>query len=668
MKKPNELIHESSPYLLQHAHNPVNWIAWDDHIFERAQREQKLVLISVGYSACHWCHVMEHESFENEEVAELMNAHFICVKVDREERPDVDQLYMTAVQLMNQHGGWPLNCFTLPDGRPIYGGTYYPKEQWMHILKSLQHLFTNERERAEEYAQQLFSGISKSELITVPQEQTEFENERLHELVVRWKRQFDSAEGGNARAPKFPMPNNYQFLLHYGKIFDDERTMKHVELTLDKMAMGGIYDQVGGGFARYSVDMLWKVPHFEKMLYDNAQLISLYAHAYAVFKKPLYKRIVQQTITWLEREMLHKEGAFYAALDADSDGEEGKFYRWTLEEYKDTLREHYSFANDLYNFNAKGHWEDGYYIPLRSMNDREIMHKYQLTADELEIKIAEINLILREERKKRIYPGIDDKLLTSWNALLSTALSDAFAVFGEEEYKHLAHKIVRWISNYQLQDNGKLYRTRKNEISKIDGFLEDYACTIQAFIRYYEVSSDEQYLHLAKQLTEYCISNFQHEESKMFYFTSHESSLIARKMDLNDDVIPSGNSIMAINLWKLGLLFEKNEWNQLAKQQLANVYDGMETYGSMYSNWGNLLLYVCNPYYEIVFSGQPSENEIRSLLQHYLPHVVVAYSSEKIPLARQKDDTQKWMYICSEEIGCLPPMSDVKEVLKEIEF
>ncbi|MFM6964978.1 MAG: thioredoxin domain-containing protein, partial [Sphingomonadales bacterium] len=297
----NQLSNESSPYLLQHANNPVHWVAWSEDIFERAKAEDKLLLISVGYSACHWCHVMEHECFEDEEVAAIMNAHFINVKVDREERPDVDQIYMTAVQLMTQRGGWPLNCFTLPDGRPIYGGTYFPKEQWMHILKSLVHTYSHDRPKAIDYARQLHEGIQQAELIDVPQEISAFSAERLHEMVVRWARTFDAFEGGTNKAPKFPLPNNWLFLLRYAQLFDEHKIEKQVQLTLDKMAFGGIYDQIGGGFTRYSVDMLWKVPHFEKMLYDNGQLTSLYANAYRHFKKPLYKRTVYQTVDWLQR-------------------------------------------------------------------------------------------------------------------------------------------------------------------------------------------------------------------------------------------------------------------------------------------------------------------------------------------------------------------------------
>jgi uncharacterized protein YyaL (SSP411 family) len=666
MKKANSLIHESSPYLLQHAHNPVNWVPWSNDIFERARQENKLVLISVGYSACHWCHVMEHESFEDEEVAKIMNDHFINVKVDREERPDVDQVYMTAVQLMTQRGGWPLNCITLPDGRPIYGGTYFPKEQWKSILSSLQHLFVNDPGKAEEYATRLHEGIVNSELISNAQEPEPFEAEKLHELVHRWKRQFDNMEGGNNRAPKFPLPNNYLFLLRYGTLFSDESILKHTELTLDKIAMGGIYDHVGGGFTRYSVDMLWKVPHFEKMLYDNAQLIALYSQAYKLFKKPLYARVVKQTIQWLEREMMHPEGCYYAALDADSEGEEGKYYCWSHEEYKQILADDFSFATDLYSINARGYWEEGKYIPLRVLTDKELQQKYQLDENALEERISNINQSLHSIQKGRVRPGTDDKCLTSWNALLATGLCDAYAAFGEEEYLHLAHKIVRWIDSHQIKEDNSLWRTRKNGVSTIDGFLEDYASVIQAFTRFYEVSTDEQYLLKAKDLTEYTIKHFQHPESKMFYFTPDSTQLIARKMDINDNVIPSSNSMMANNLWNLGHFFEQKEWLNDSRQQLMNVYDGMEMYGSGYTNWALLLMNNTQRFYEVVLSGDKSESRILNWLNQYLPHTLTAYDSEIVPLGKYKNTVETLYYVCSETDGCLAPVSDISDALEQV--
>lgn len=661
----NALIKETSPYLLQHAHNPVNWVPWSDDVFERAQQENKLVLVSVGYSACHWCHVMEHECFEDEEVAALMNKFFISVKVDREERPDVDQVYMTAVQLMTQKGGWPLNCFTLPDGRPIYGGTYFPKEQWMHILRSLEHTWQNDREKAVEYAENLHEGIIRSELIDEAKKVESFSEERLHELVLRWSRSFDSMEGGDARAPKFPLPSNLEFLLEYGVRYEHEKVLKHVELTLDKMAMGGIYDQVGGGFTRYSVDMLWKVPHFEKMLYDNGQLLNLYSLAYKHFQKPLYKRIVEQTVEWLQREMLTNEGAFYSALDADSEGEEGKFYCWTPEEMKAVLGDDFSWVKDFYNLNARGYWEEEKYIPLRTESDQSFAAKMNWSMDELESKIAEINQKLLDERKHRVRPGTDDKSLTSWNAMALKGLCQAYSAFSEEEFLHLAIKNARWILKCQRTEDGKLLRNYKKGVSNIDAFLEDYAHVIDAFIQLYQVTLDEEWMEVALSFNQVALDLFQDVNSKMFYFTADSTKLIARKMEINDNVIPASNSMMAMNLFRLGHYYYNKEFTKMAEQQVANIYDGMEQYGSGYSNWASLLLKIVNDYYQVVVSGTEAKQAVLKLQQRYLPFALFAGGSNAtLPVTQDKQSSAETMHFVCYDGTCLLPTADANEVLK----
>lgn len=664
-KYTNALIQESSPYLLQHAHNPVNWVSWSDEVFTKAKLQNKMVLVSVGYSACHWCHVMEHECFEDEEVAALMNTFFICIKVDREERPDVDQVYMTAVQLMTQKGGWPLNCFTLADGRPIYGGTYFPKEQWMHILKSLQHTFENDREKVEEYAEHLHQGVQNSELINDAKKSEQFSEEKLHEMVLRWSRNFDSMEGGDARAPKFPLPNNYEFLLHYGVKYQNDKVLKHVELTLDKIALGGIYDQVGGGFSRYSVDMLWKVPHFEKMLYDNGQLLSLYSEAYKYFKKPLYKRIVYQTIAWLQREMLTKDGAFYSALDADSEGDEGKFYCWNKKDMKAVLGDDYNWVSNFYNLNERGYWEEEKYIPLRTESDMSFAHKMNWSLEEFELKISKINQQLLDERSHRIRPGTDDKCLTSWNAITIKGLCDAYSAFGEEEFLHLALKNARWIAQHQITNEGKLFRTYKNGNSTINAFLEDYAHVICAFIELYEVTFDSVWLEKAIQLTEITLKEFHDEKSKMFFFTSNSTQLIARKMELNDNVLPASNSVMAHNLFRLSHFYYNNEFKLIAEQMLANIYDGMEMYGSGYSNWGSLLINIVNNYYHVSIMGNESQELNLNLLKNYLPNVLCAGGNDlKLPvLADKKIENETIIYVCYDGT-CLPPVKNIEEVIR----
>ena len=585
----NQLSNESSPYLLQHAKNPVHWVAWSEDIFEMAKAEDKLLLISVGYSACHWCHVMEHECFENEEVAAFMNAHFINVKVDREERPDVDQVYMSAVQLMTQRGGWPLNCFTLPDGRPIYGGTYFPKEQWMHVLKSLVHTYNHDRAKAIDYAKQLHEGIQQAELIDQPQKPAPFSTEKLHEMVVRWARTFDTFEGGTNKAPKFPLPNNWLFLLRYAQHFDEAKIEKQVQLTLDKIAFGGIYDQIGGGFTRYSVDVLWKVPHFEKMLYDNAQLIGLYAQAYLHYMAPHYKDLIFQTFEFLERELLSETGAYYSALDADSEGEEGKFYCWQPQEIDALFGKDAQLVKRYFNINQVGYWEDDKYIPLRKETDLAFAQKEGLDlASWLTFK-TKMNEVLLSARAQRVRPGLDYKVLVSWNAMAAKGLLEAYRVFDEEAFLWRALKILQWIEKVQW-DGKNLFRVNTHGKKHIEGFLEDYAHSIDAFSVAYQCTGNLNLLDFAYQLTEKVATDFQHPESKMCYFTPASTALISRNMELHDNVIPSSNSVMAHAFLTMGTYFQKQEWLNSSKQMLQNLYDGMETYGSGYSNWGLLLL------------------------------------------------------------------------------
>lgn len=664
----NELIKESSPYLLQHAHNPVNWVPWTAEAFETAKKDNKLVLISIGYSACHWCHVMEHESFEDEEVAKIMNDHFVCIKVDREERPDVDQVYMTAVQLMTQRGGWPLNCFTLPDGRPVYGGTYFPKDQWINVLNSLSHTFKNDKEKVLEYADNLTKGIQRSELVDIPEEINPVEKEKINELVLRWSKSFDMRDGGPTRAPKFMLPNNFEFLMRYAQYSEDQKVAEYAELSLDKMAMGGIYDQVGGGFARYSTDMLWKVPHFEKMLYDNGQLVSLYSNAYKKFKKPLYKEIVYQTLGWVEREMTTKEGAFYAALDADSEGEEGKFYIWTKEELKELLPKDFEWVKEYYNVNRKGFWEQGNYILLRDKAGASFAKEHGITIEELRKNVNRVNQILLDERSHRIRPGLDDKCLTSWNAMLLKGYADAYLTFKDEAFLQAALKNAKWIRDKQLKADGSLWHTYKEGKSTVNGFLEDYAHVIDAYIKLYEATFDLEWLKLAKSLTAYTIEHFQNVDSKMFYFTNIDSELIARKMEINDNVIPASNSVMANNLFKLGTYFDNKSWKKDAAQMLANVYDGMETYGSGYSNWANLSMNFLQPVYEIAIVGKNASETNLSIHENYIPNAFFMGGETNQGLALLEGKLIKGetrIYVC-ENKACQLPTSEVDVALELI--
>ncbi|MCB0408623.1 MAG: thioredoxin domain-containing protein [Flavobacteriales bacterium] len=671
MTKPhtNSLINETSPYLLQHAHNPVNWLPWNKETLKKAQQENKPLIISIGYSACHWCHVMEHECFEDEEVAQVMNTHFVCIKVDREERPDIDNIYMTAVQLMQQRGGWPLNCFALPDGKPFYGGTYYPKQNWMQLLNSVASEFQNNYDEIVKHANNVTKGIIESDLIKKTEDENPFDMSVLEVAVTRIKKHFDLTEGGTDRAPKFPLPNNYSFLLQYYYHTKDKSILDFVELTLKKMAYGGIYDQIGGGFARYSVDGYWKVPHFEKMLYDNGQLVSLYSEAYQLTKNSLYKNVVYQTLAFVERELMAENGAFYSALDADSEGEEGKFYVWTKEELQAILKDDFALIQEYYNLNSLGFWE-GNQILLRIKDDTEIAKKFNLSLSELEQKIKQINALLLNERAKRVRPGLDDKTLTSWNALMLKGFVDAYQVFGEKNFLNAALKNAHFIINHQLRKDGGLNHNYKNGISNIDGYLEDYSFTIEAFISLYQATFNETWLNHSKKLADYCIEHFQNKENSLFYFTSKDAKdIIARKIEIADNVIPASNSSIAKALFLLGKYFDKEKYSHTAHQMLKNIEKDISNYIFSYSNWGILLLNMANSFFEVAICGKDAFVKLAELNQYYLPNKLMIGSIEKsnLPLLEGKQVNEKTMlYVCYNK-SCQKPTDKVEEAITQLQ-
>lgn len=663
-KHTNALIHETSPYLLQHAHNPVNWYAWNEEVLEKARSENKLILISVGYSACHWCHVMEHECFEDENVAKLMNDYFICIKVDREERPDIDQVYMMAVQLMTGQGGWPLNCFALPDGRPIYGGTYFPKQSWMNILLNLADVYQHEPEKVIDYAKQLTEGVKLAELVKINPGEKAFTIDTLHKSVNNWTPRFDNTEGGPNKAPKFPLPNNYQFLLRYAHHTKNDELLKHIELTLKKMAYGGIYDQIGGGFARYSVDHIWKVPHFEKMLYDNSQLVTLYCEAYQKTKDPLYKQIVYETLEFVERELTSSKGGFYSALDADSEGVEGKYYVWTKAELQELLKEQFNLFADYYNVNQRGFWEHENYILLRHDEDEIIAKQNNISANELQKTIKDCKKQLLVIREKRIKPGLDNKIITSWNALMVKAYADAYTVFDEKYFKDVALNNLDFLLKNCCDQDGKLSHLAN---SSINGFLEDYSFMIEALISCYEISFEEKYLHKANDLMKYVIVHFIDEKSGMFYFTSDtDKALISRKMELSDNVIPASNSSIAKSLFVLGHHFGSEEYIQMSRKMLNNVLDEIEHYGAGYSNWGMLLLNFSIPFYELAIVGKSVDEKRKILHKHYYPNKIfvgsASESSLPLLLNRYKKD-ETLIYVCKNNT-CSAPVKEIDEALQ----
>ena len=667
----NSLIKETSPYLLQHAHNPVNWHPFSAKIFEIAKAENKPILISIGYSACHWCHVMEHESFEDSEVANIMNENFINIKVDREERSDVDMLYMQAVQLMTGRGGWPLNCFVLPDGRPFYGGTYFRKTQWIEVLNNLINLYKLESNKVLEYAEALTNGIKQAELISTSNKiDTLLTKELIQLSVKKWKTQLDEEHGGPNKAPKFPMPCNYQFLLRYAILEKDNALLNQVNLTLKKMAFGGIYDQLHGGFSRYSTDIIWKVPHFEKMLYDNAQLISLYTEAYNLTKNPLYKEIACDTLQFIENEWYKAEGYFYSAYDADSDGEEGKFYVWNQLDLKDLLGENFDVFSDYFEINDKGYWEHGNYILMRSENQIQLLTKFNLTKNELDHIILTCKNSLKQEAKSRLKPSLDDKTITSWNALICSAYSKAYLSFGEIKYKEIALTSINFITSQLTLVDGKLYRTYKNKCAKIDGFLEDYAFTIEALINVYLISQNQEFLNKAYNLCELTLSLFQNKESDFLFYTNNLSTdLILRTTEISDNVIPSSNSQMAHNLFMLGNYFGNTEWINRSKKMLSNLLEEFKNYGAGYSHWGSLALCYSYPFKEISIVGKHVNENLIQLYKHGVTNAIftVSETNSDLPFLKNRYvENQTLFYVC-ENNTCYSPTKSLAETILQLE-
>ncbi len=663
----NELIHETSPYLLQHAHNPVNWQPWGEKALNQAKTENKLLLISIGYSACHWCHVMEHESFEDETVAQIMNDHFICIKIDREERPDIDHIYMSAVQLLTGRGGWPLNCIALPDGRPIWGGTYFPKENWIQALEAVSKFYTENPEKTDEYAAKLQEGIEQSTLIPISQKSSKVDPLLLTAILKKWQSYFDTKNGGTKGAPKFMLPNNWQFLLRAGVQFQDQSILNQLKLTLQKMALAGLYDQIGGGFARYSTDEIWKVPHFEKMLYDNAQLLRLYAEAWQVAPNPLYQKVVSETIDFLKREMLSPENGFYSALDADSEGIEGKFYTWTKNELQKLIGDDFELFSDYYNINSLGYWEHNQYILMRTETDELFAANHQISTDELQTKVHLWKQKLLAEREKRVRPGLDDKILASWNAMTISELVSCYKAFGESEYLELALANAVFLKDKMITDSGEVFHSYKNSQAKISGFLEDYAFAIEAFTALFEISGDARWLNLAQQLTERSMKQFYDPQRLFFYFTPEkQSDLITRTVEVYDNVIPSSNSVMARNLLRLSYLFDRSDYKKIAENMLERMSGNISEYPSGYSNWAQLLLDFTGSRKEMVVIGEKAIDYLKNLQKHYMPDVIFCTSTTASDLSLLKDryvSGKTLIYICQDNT-CQLPVETIEDALR----
>lgn len=673
-KYTNELINETSPYLLQHAHNPVNWYAWNENSLKKAKDENKLMLISIGYAACHWCHVMEKESFEDSTVAAVMNSNFINIKVDREERPDVDQIYISAVELMTGRAGWPLNVITLPDGRPVWGGTYFPKNEWMKTIERIQEIYEEEPQKLIDYADKLEEGIKSMDLVPLNTKNVDFQNYDTATIVEAWGKSFDYRDGGYNRAPKFMMPNNYQYLLRHAVEHKNEELLEFVKLTLKKIAFGGVYDHIGGGFSRYSTDARWHVPHFEKMLYDNAQLVSLYSEAYAVTKDPLYKEVVYETLDFVNEELTNSEGAFYSSLDADSENaegelEEGAYYVFTKEELERELKDDFKLFSEYYNVNSFGKWEHKNYVLIRSKGDQEILGEFSISAAALQKKKESWKQQLLEYRNKRPRPRLDDKTLTSWNGLMLKGYVDAYKVFQKPAYLNAAIQNANFIATKQLKEDGSLYHNYKDGKSTINGYLEDYAAVIDGFIALYEVTLDETWMTYSQQLADYTFDKFFDDKSGMFFFTSDDDSkLVSRKIEYRDNVIPASNSIMAKNLFKLSHFYDRPIYRETATQMLKNVQPEIEQYAGGFSNWMDLLANYQGDYYEIVVVGEDALQKTKEINSRYIPGKLVAGStgpSDSYLLEGRFMPGETFIYVCVNNT-CKLPMKDPEKAIKSI--
>jgi uncharacterized protein YyaL (SSP411 family) len=657
----NRLIHETSAYLLQHAHNPVDWHPWNDETLSKAKSEDKMILVSIGYSACHWCHVMEHESFEDESVARVMNEHFICIKVDREERPDVDQVYMDAVQLLSGRGGWPLNCFAMPDGRPVWGGTYFRKDQWLEVLENINLLFLSSRDKLERQADELFAGIRENHFIG-PRTETvsPLEKKIMDDMAVHLMARIDHEYGGFRGAPKFPMPNNLLFLLRYAWFSKKEDIKASVDHTLGKLAAGGIYDQLGGGFARYSVDDRWHVPHFEKMLYDNAQLVSLYAEAYRFTGDPLYVNVIHDTLAFINRELTSPEGAFYSALDADSEGVEGKYYVWTKEEFDRVLGADAPLLSEYFGIDGAALWEDNNNVLVRNKTKDELVAKFGLTPKEVSVAISRGKKKLLEARRKRVRPGLDDKILTSWNALMLKAYVDAYRALDNTDYLEAALRNAQFLRLHRIREDGSVIRSGRKGTAPIIGFLDDYAFLIEAFISLYEVTMDAGLLSLSDKLMEYALRHFYDTEKGIFYYSSdQQTDSMVRKAEVTDNVIPASTSSMARALHVLGLLLEKPSYTAIEDMLISIVRESMQRYPSAFTNWGMLGLNLVYPFHTVVVAGPDAGKFIHQMKTVYLPNVVFAGSESfsKLAILSNRWDREKTrIFICTGE-ACLEPVS-----------
>ncbi|MEM1134705.1 MAG: thioredoxin domain-containing protein [Bacteroidota bacterium] len=657
--KGNQLLNESSPYLLQHAYNPVNWYPWGEIALEKAKKEDKLLIISIGYAACHWCHVMEEESFQDTATARFMNEHFVAIKVDREERPDIDKIYMDAFRLISESTGWPLNAIALPNGKPIYAVSYLPKDQWLKTLDIFSKGYRDKREQIEKQAEMLTEGIQKFAFTTEKPPVQKFEMDMLNKMFTNMQQYFDTNYGGFKGAPKFPRPTAFHYLLEYYHATKDIAILETVENTLDHIALGGIYDHLGGGFARYTVDEAWKVPHFEKMLYDNAMLVSLYADAYRLTKKELYRQVIKESLAFVQRELTDGSGLFYSAVSADSEGEEGRFYVWQQSEIEKLLQEESKAFCDYYHIEKKGNWEEGKNILQLSPDN------YQT---EVTVSLQPVREKLFKERENREKPEVDNKLLTSWNSLMIHAFSNAYRALGNTAYLEIAENNASLLMQHFQQDEGLLRNYKQGK--KIPAFLDDYAYLAKALIALYQVTFNEKYLNWAMTITTYTLEHFQDENSGLFFYTEkNKQGLVSQKMELADNVLPASNAVMCKNLQLLGWYYERKDFHEITEKMISHIIPALLKDGNFYASWASSLLWLVKEPYEVAIVGENYQKIRRNWDKEYLPNILIFGGDKEGDLSFMQYkliEGETNIYVCHRKI-CQRPVQEIalaKKLLK----
>jgi uncharacterized protein YyaL (SSP411 family) len=682
----NRLINETSPYLLQHSHNPVDWYPWGEEALGKAKNENKPILVSIGYAACHWCHVMERESFENQETATIMNEHFVNIKIDREERPDLDHIYMDAVQAVTGSGGWPLNVFLTPDAKPFFGGTYFPPQRafnrssWREVLLAVSNAFQQQRKEIDSQAETLTAHLVQSNSVgSVSSNDTSvtFVMENLDSVFKSLMNVADKQWGGFGNAPKFPQTFSIQFLFRYYFITKQEEALKQALLSLDKMIEGGIYDQMGGGFARYSTDREWLAPHFEKMLYDNALLVSVISEAYQLTRNERYQEVLQETMEFVQRELMLIEGGFFSALDADSEGEEGKFYVWTYEEVKTLLKDDAEIFSEFFDISAVGNWSEGNEsekgknilrtkIPLPSFAAQK-----NIPVEKLTNMIQKGKSILLSERNKRIRPALDDKIILGWNALMNTACSKAFAATGKNEYRELAVANMNFLLKHFQNAEGKFfYHSWKNNEPKNFAFLDDYAFLIQALLHLQEITGDVEWLFKARGLAQYVMENFKEHATDFFFFTDQrQKDVILRKKEIYDGATPSGNATMAYNAYHLSIIFNFPDWKKVAENMITSLVRPITQYPTSFGVWATLFLEMVCGTEEICVIGENNLSLAERVLAQYIPHKVFMAPSKpnvELPLLVGKTPTNPPLIYLCRTYSCLNPVTDASQLLELI--